>query len=60
VGTRVLYGPGFVLEYAAGHDRLSQLMVSCNEPDIAWPVLSRMCRANGWKMQDAESGQVFG
>jgi hypothetical protein len=60
VGTEVLYGPGFVLEYAQNQKSLSQALVNVNEVDIAWPVLSKLCRAQGWKMQDAESGQVFG
>jgi len=60
LGTMVLHGPGYTIEYAMGHDELMQAMVVVNNTDFGWPVLSRICRANGWKMQDAESGQVFG
>lgn len=60
VGTDVLYGPGFVVEYAQGAEAIQQAMVTVVESDIAWPVLSRVCRAYGWKMQDTESGQLFG
>lgn len=60
LGTMVLHGPGYTVEYAVGHDELMQAMVVVNNMDFAWPVLSKICRANGWKMQDTESGQVFG
>jgi hypothetical protein len=60
LGTAVLHGPGFTLEYASSQDELNQAMIVVNDQDFAWPVLSRMCRAHGWKMQDTESGQVFG
>lgn len=59
-GTTVLHGPGYTIEYAVGHDELSQAMVIVNNMDFAYPVLSKMCRALGWKMQDTESGQIFG
>lgn len=60
MGTDILYGPGFVIEIAQGQREIQQAMITANEPDIAWPVLSRICRQTGWKLQDAESGQVFG
>lgn len=60
LGTAVLHGPGFTVEYASSLDELNQAMVVVNDQDFAWPVLSRMCRKNGWKMQDTESGQMFG
>ncbi len=60
LGTAVLHGPGFVVEYAMGHDELMQAMIVVNHQDFAWPVISKMCRENGWKMQDTESGQIFG
>ncbi len=59
-GTMVLFGPGFTIEYAKGHDEINQAMVIVNNMDFGYPVLSRMCRALGWKMQDTESGQIFG
>jgi len=60
VGTVILHGPGFTLEYATGHDTLHQAMVVVHDTDFAWPVLSRLCKDRGWKMQDSESGQIFG
>jgi len=60
LGTMVLHGPGYTVEYAMGHDELMQAMVVVNVMDFALPVLSKMCKANGWKMQDTESGQIFG
>lgn len=60
LGTAVLHGPGFTLEYASSLDELNQAMIVVNDEDFGWPVLSRMCRQNGWKMQDTESGQIFG
>ncbi len=59
-GTMVLHGPGYTIEYASGHDEIMQAMVVVNNMDFAYPVLSKMCRAIGWKMQDTESGQIFG
>jgi hypothetical protein len=59
-GTMVLHGPGYTIEYATGHDEIMQAMVIVNNMDFAYPVLSKMCRALGWKMQDTESGQIFG
>lgn len=60
LGTMVLHGPGFTVEYAQGHDMLMQAMVIVNNTDFAWPVLSKVCQATGWKMQDTDSGQIFG
>jgi hypothetical protein len=60
LGTAVLHAPGFTLEYASSLDELNQAMVVVNDQDFAWPVLRRMCREMGWKMQDTESGQIFG
>ena len=60
LGTMVLHGPGYTVEYAVGHDELMQAMVIVNNMDFAYPVLSKMCKSLGWKMQDTESGQIFG
>ena len=60
LATAVLHGPGMTVEYATGQDLLQQAMVSVYEADTAWPVLARLCKATGWKMQDTESGQIFG
>ncbi|MFG0305028.1 MAG: hypothetical protein ACF8Q5_02300 [Phycisphaerales bacterium JB040] len=58
--THTLYGPGMSVEYATAQDPIMQAMVAVNEVDTAFPVLSKLCRELGWKMQDTDSGQVFG
>lgn len=60
LGTAVLHGPGMTVEYAPSQDELSQAMVAVYDAETAWPVLSRLCRELGWKMQDTDSGQIFG
>ncbi|MFK7884497.1 MAG: hypothetical protein AB8F26_09990 [Phycisphaerales bacterium] len=60
LGTAILHGPGFTVEYASAQDELQQAMVVVNDQDFAWPVLSKLCRTLGWRMQDTESGQIFG
>lgn len=58
--TRSLYGPGMVVEVGTSQPRIMQAMVTVIEDDMAWPVLSRLCRRLGWKMMDIDSGRVFG
>ena len=60
LGTKVLFGPGFVVELPLGQDELRQLLVTVIEVETAWPVLSRLTKDRGWVMTDTESGQVFG
>ena len=60
VGTVFLYGPGIVIEVPRGHDVIQQALVTVLEEDIAFHVLMRICRGNAWKLQDVESGQMFG
>lgn len=60
VGTEVLHGPGIAIEYASNQDEIRQAILTVIEEDLAWPVLSRICRTLHWKMQDLESGQTFG
>jgi hypothetical protein len=57
---RSLYGPGMIVEVSTGQKQINQAMVTVVEEDVAWPVLSRLCRRLGWKMMDIESGKVFG
>lgn len=59
-GTRLLHGPGFVIEVATALDPVSQGIVTINDEDIALPVLFRLCRFVGWRMMDMESGRTFG
>ena len=60
LGTRVLYGPGFVVEIPTAQDTVNQALVNVKDEEIAWPVLSRMCRVLEWKMMDAATGRQFG
>jgi len=59
LGTEVLHGPGIVLEISTGQDEINQAMVTVLDDDIAWPVLSRICKSLGWKMMDIESGRIY-
>lgn len=60
MGTEVLYGPGIVVEIPSGQPEVRQALVTCIEQELAWPVLRGICTATGWKLQDMESGQMFG
>ncbi len=60
MGTRFLHGPGLVVEVPTGLDEITQALITVLDDDFALPVLMRICRANVWKMQDTESGQMFG
>jgi len=60
LGTLFLYGPGLVAEIPAGLDSVSQVLVSVHDDEIAWPVLSRLCKARSWKMMDPVTGRTFG
>lgn len=61
-GDTVAYGPGLLAQFPMGDpkDDIAQVLVSINEDEIAWPVLERLCRQEGWKMMDPESGRTFG
>lgn len=58
----VLYGPGFTVQLpmVGSDDPVGQLLVSFQEEDVAWPVLTRICRGLGWKMMDPKTGRTFG
>ncbi|MBX3381349.1 MAG: hypothetical protein KF805_14735 [Phycisphaeraceae bacterium] len=60
LGTEVLHGPGLIIELPTNQDEVTQALVTVIDDDIAWPVLSRLCKAAGWKMMDVETGRVFG
>ncbi|MCC6675821.1 MAG: hypothetical protein IT436_01630 [Phycisphaerales bacterium] len=60
MGTEIMHGPGIVVEVATGQDEISQAMVTVLDEEIAWPVLSRICKSLGWKMMDIESGRMYG
>ncbi len=57
--TEVLHGPGMVLELPVGQDEITQAMVNVQEEDIAWSVLSRLCKSTGWSLVDLETGRKF-
>lgn len=59
-GSVTYYGPGLVIEIVPMDDIVRQALVYCQNEDFAFPILFRICRANGWKLQDMESGQMFG
>jgi hypothetical protein len=58
-GVAVLHGPGFVVEIPSGADEVSQALATLVDEDLAFPVLSRACRALGWTMVDLDSGRTF-
>lgn len=58
--TEVLHGPGMTVEFARHQDEINQLMVTMYDEDSAWSVLSRLCRAQTWRMVDPETGRSFG
>ena len=59
-GSITYYGPGLVVEIVPLDGEVRQALVYCQNEDFAFPVLYRICKANGWKLQDMESGQMFG
>lgn len=59
-GSVVFYGPGLMIEIVPADGQVRQALVYCQNEDFAFPVLYRLCRANGWKLQDMDSGQMFG
>ena len=60
LGTERFYGPGFVMQFPTTVETVNQIMVNVNEDDMAWAVLSKICRAMDWRMMDMETGKVFG
>ncbi len=59
LGLERLYGPGFVVDMPTSVDTPMQVMASIHDAEVAWPVLSRICRRLRWSLTDAESGQTF-
>ena len=59
MGTISFYGPGLVIEVPSAADQVNQLMASVDDEETAWPVLARICREQGWKLMDPESGRTF-
>lgn len=59
-GAQVLYGPGMVVEASVSKGEVTQAMVSVSDDDIALPVLMRLCKGQGWRIVDLETGRAFG
>jgi hypothetical protein len=59
LGTEFLYGPGLVIEIATAQDDVKQAIVTLQDEDVAFPVLSRVCKEQGWSLMDMETGRVF-
>lgn len=60
LGMAIFYGPGFTIEMPTGASEVSQAIVSLIDEDFAWSVLGKMCKQQGWKMMDPETGRTFG
>lgn len=60
--TSLAYGPGFIAQFPLGDpgDEIQQILIGLNEEEIAWPVLSRLCKTLGWAMMDPDTGRTFG
>ncbi len=59
-GMHILHGPGMVVEIPVMDGKVSQVLVTVKDEDLAWSVLWRLSRKNGWRMMDPNSGQTFG
>lgn len=59
-GLSILYGPGIIVEIPLTGSEVRQALVTIKDEDLAWSVLWRLCRNNGWRMMDPETGQTFG
>jgi len=59
-GTELLYGPGMVIEVPTSQAIVNQAIANLSDEELAWPVLTRLCKALNWKMMDIETGRVFG
>jgi hypothetical protein len=60
LGMAILYGPGYTIEMPAGTDEVAQAIVTLLDEDFAWSVLGKMCKEQGWRMMDPETGRTFG
>lgn len=63
LGTGVFHGPGMVLEISLPQDErdpeVKQMLIAVTDEDFAWPVISKMCKGEKWKLMDPESGRTF-
>ncbi len=58
----MLFGPGIIVQLPmlGPDDPVMQAVVTLEEENIAWPVLTRICRLLKWKMMDPKTGRTFG
>lgn len=60
VNGNFLYGPGLIIQLPmSGNEKLTQLLISLADEDIAWPVLERICRKYQWQLMDPDSGRTL-
>jgi hypothetical protein len=55
-GDLLLYGPGIMIELPAD-DRVTQMLLTITEEEIAWQVIMRLGKAMGWKLLDPNTGR---
>ena len=60
LGMAMFYGPGYTVEMPTGADEVSQAIVTLLDEEFAWSVLGKMCKEQGWRMMDPETGRTFG
>jgi hypothetical protein len=56
-GEDVLYGPGIRIELPPGQDKVSQMLMTVTEEEIAWLVIMRLAHALQWKIVDPNTGR---
>lgn len=56
-GGEFLYGPGLTMQITPGADELNQMLVAVLDEDIAWAVLTRLCKTTHWQLLDLDSGR---
>jgi len=56
-GGEFLYGPGLTMQMTPGAEELNQMLVAVLDEDIAWAVLTRLCRTTHWQLLDLDSGR---
>ena len=58
----VLFGPGYTVQlpFVDRKDPVMQVLVSIEDDESAWPVLTRVCKGLNWKMLDPSTGRTFG
>ena len=55
-GEDVLYGPGIRIEMPPS-DPVTQMLLTIVEEEIAWHVIMKLIKAQGWKLLDPASGR---